>query len=244
MDILERFTHGPIPCMYLADRQARLDYELVASLTPQAYEERMNQGWRKFGHLLFHPVCGACTECRPIRVATDQFRPDRSQRRAAKRNADLQVRSAAPIVDPRRLDLYARYHAAQAAQKDWPDQEISVQDYAFTFVHSPLPAVEISIWEGDALRAVAIVDVTPNVVSAVYHYYDPDHAHRSLGTFTLLQIIELARTLGRPHVYFGYYVAGCPSMVYKGRFSPSEVLSTDGVWQPLDARLPQAILRP
>src|SRR3712207_3801905 len=68
MIVLESFTTGPEECMYLPDRQARLEYEFVARLSPEEYERRMNEGWRKFGHLLFHPVCGACRECRPIRV--------------------------------------------------------------------------------------------------------------------------------------------------------------------------------
>ena len=219
--------------MYLPDRQACLEYEFVAKLTPEAYEARMNQGWRKFGHLLFHPVCSACKECRPIRLRVNHFRPNRSQRRCAKRNADLEVRIGPPTLDTERLELYRRYHVAQTEMKAWPDQEVSVSDYAFTFVHSPLPTAEISVWEDSTLLAVALVDLTPNVVSAVYHYYDPDHAQRSLGTFTLLQVIDFARVQNKHWVYFGYYVAGCSSMVYKGRFQPSEVLGPDGVWQPL-----------
>ena len=52
----------------------------------------------------------------------------------------------------------------------------------------------------------------------------------SLGTWNVLNVIREARTRGLPHAYLGYYVAGCPSMVYKMRFGPNQLLGTDGQW--------------
>ncbi len=60
--------------MYLPEQQATLDYEIVARLSPEEYETRMNQGWRKFGAIVFHPVCADCRECRPIRIPVARFR--------------------------------------------------------------------------------------------------------------------------------------------------------------------------
>ena len=65
MQVVQRFTEGPEGCMYLPGQQSTLTYEIVARLTPQEYEDRMNQGWRKFGMFLFRPVCATCQECRP-----------------------------------------------------------------------------------------------------------------------------------------------------------------------------------
>lgn len=231
MQVVQRFTEGPDGCMYLPEQQSTLTYEIVARLTPQEYEDRMNWGWRKFGIYLFRPVCAACQECRPIRVPVARFAPDRSQQRALKRNADLTVRFAPPDVDAQRMDLYMRYHASQAVHKGWPDRHRDPEDYAMQFVHNPLPSVEISVWEGDALRAVVLTDITPNVVSGIYHYHDPAERERSLGTFAILQTILLAQRLNCSYVYMGYYVAGCGSMVYKNRFRPCEVLDTGGVWR-------------
>ena len=231
MILLDRFVVGPDECAYLPERQSRMEYALVGRLSSEEYEARMNQGWRKFGHLLFHPVCDACAECRPLRVPVARFAPDRSQRRAAKRNADLTLRWALPTVDAARLALYRRYHAAQTLRRGWPAGEKTAEEYAFSFVENPLPSVEITIWEGNALRAVVLTDVTPGAVSAVYHYHEPDCRERGLGTFALLQAIELARRLGKPYVHLGYYVAGCGSMAYKARFRPCEILGADGVWR-------------
>ena len=231
MRVLHQSSSGPETCHYLPDRDATQEYVQVGQLSPEEYEALMDRGWRKFGPMLFHPVCAGCRECRPLRIPAELFMPDRSQRRTLARNADLTVRYAQPTVDEARLDLYRRYHIAQAAYKGWPDGERSERGYAFQFVHNPLPAVEISVWEKDILRAVALTDVTPNVVSGVYHFHEPDCRQRGLGTFAMLHTIELARRLGRRWAYFGYYVAGCPSMSYKTNFRPCEILGTDGVWR-------------
>jgi len=231
MQVIQQFVSGPDTCHYLPDRLATQEYVTVAQISPGEYEKLMNRGWRKFGAALFRPVCAHCRECRPLRIPAAQFTPDRSQQRAWRKNADLEVRYAPPSADAERLDLYRRYQADQSAAKGWPDTERTMKSYARQFVQNPLPSIEISIWEGDALRAIAITDITPNVVSGVYHFHDPDCRARGLGTFALLHTIELARRLDKPWVYFGYYVAGCASMAYKARFRPHEVLQPNGVWE-------------
>ena len=84
----------------------------------------------------------------------------------------------------------------------------------------------------ETLLAVVIAEVTPNTVSGVYHYYEPAEEKRSLGTFAMLQTLELAMLLEKPWAYFGYYVADCPSLSYKTNFRPCELLRDDGTWQP------------
>ncbi len=231
MRVLQRFLSGPETCQYLPERQATSEYEIVSRLSPEEYEARMNDGWRKFGAFLFHPVCQSCRECRPVRISAEEFAPDRSQRRTLTRNADLTVRFAAPTADAVRLTLYNRYHAAQQAEKGWPQNHVTAREYLSHFVQNPIPAIEISVWEGHILRAVALTDITPGVVSGVYHYHDPDCRERGLGTFVMLHTIHLARNLGKAWAYFGFYVAGCGSMEYKSRFRPCELLGADGVWR-------------
>lgn len=228
MQILNAFHSGPETCHYLPDRDATQEYLQVGQIAPQEYEDRMNQGWRKFGSLLFRPICAACEECRPLRIPVDRFAPDRSQQRAWRANADLRVCYARPIVDSARLDLYRRYQATQTERKGWPDAERTARGYAFQFVQNPLPSLEITAWEGGTLRAVVLADVTPSTVSGVYHFYEPECRARGLGTFAMLHTIELARRLGKPWAYFGFYVAGCASMAYKARFRPHEILEADG----------------
>ena len=231
MRILQQYGSGPEPCHYLPDRDATQEYVQVGQLSPEEYEALMDQGWRKFGPVLFHPVCESCQACRPIRILVAQFAASRSQRRALAKNTDLEVRYGRPIVDTVRLALYNRYHTSREVRKGWPEGERSAEDYAFSFVHSPIPAVEISVWEAETLRAIVLTDITPNTVSGVYHYYEPEGESRSLGTFAMLQTITLAQKLGKPWAYFGYWVAACPSLSYKANFQPCEILVESGSWQ-------------
>ena len=140
------------------------------------------------------------------------------------------MRTAAPIVDRQRLDLYHRYHQAQSARKGWSPNPRGESEYAFQFVHNHVPGAEISIWEGDALRAIVIADLTPRVISGVYHFYEPEMAHQSIGTYCMLQTLELGRRLGKEWAYFGFFVSGCGSLAYKSRFRPCEIMLPDGRW--------------
>ncbi len=234
MLVVHEYTTDPHACAYLPDRLATMQHALTASLSAEEYENLMNRCYRKFGMSLFRPVCGACQACRPLRVPAAEFRPGRSQRRAWKLNQDLEVRIGEPLANAIRLELFRRYHAAQAERKGWSENEIAGDEYAFNFVLNPVPSLEVSVWEGSALRAVLLADITPNVVSAVYHYHDPECAGRGLGTFGVLQAIELARRLQKTWVYLGFYVAGCQSLSYKSRFRPCEIMEPDGVWREME----------
>jgi arginine-tRNA-protein transferase len=230
---LQKFIQGPSSCAYLPQLASTTEYELVARLSPEEYERRMNEGWRKFGALLFRPVCSACAACRPVRVPVNRFAPSRSQKRALRDNADLRIELNRPVLDDVRLSLFNGYHAAQAVAKGWPAEPVSAKEYHFQFVRNPLETIELSVWAGDRLVAVVINDVTPTVLSAVYHYYEPELPGRGLGTFAILQTIELARRLAKPYLYLGYFVAGSPSMAYKTKYRPLELMDADGVWRVL-----------
>ena len=71
--------------------------------------------------------------------------------------------------------------------------------------------------------------VTPAGLSAVYTFFDPDLAGRSLGTLAILSQLRWARELGLPYLYLGYWIAGHPKMDYKRRFRPLEIYDS-GDW--------------
>jgi arginine-tRNA-protein transferase len=234
MESLFHFVAPPSVCSYLPDRLARLEYEHVASLTPDEYLQLMERGWRRFGHTLFRPRCTACTACRSLRVVVERFRPNRSQRRARKANeAEVELRIGEPSVSRAKLKLYDRYHAFQTGARGWPQHPGKDPDsYIESFVFNPFPIEEWCYYLRGRLIGVAYVDPLPRGLSAIYSYYDPDERHRSPGTWNVLKIIEEAARRGLPHVYLGYYVAGCQSLEYKGNFVPNEILGPDGQWRP------------
>jgi arginine-tRNA-protein transferase len=233
MLILQQFVSDPGPCAYLPQHVSRLEYSIAPVLAPEEYEALMNQGHRKFGMAFFRPVCAHCAECRPIRFSVERFKPDRSQRRCFAENAALDVRVSAPVCDDERLELFSLYHEEQRERKLWPAQPEGPEEYEFSFVRNQIPAAEIAVYAHGKLAGVLLAELTPTVISAVYHYYDPALRARGLGTFLILQCVELARELGRPWIYLGYYVRGCQSMAYKTRFRPCELMDAAGDWRPL-----------
>jgi arginine-tRNA-protein transferase len=232
MESVFHYVAPPQPCHYLPDQVARMEYELVKGVTPAEYMARMAAGWRRFGAMLFRPRCRHCTACQSLRVPVDRFRPDRSQRRAARANdGQVEIRVGRPGVTPAKLDLYDRFHAFQAEAKGWPEHPArDALSYAQSFVDNPFPTQEWRYFLDGHLVGVGYVDDLPAGLSAIYFFYDPDHRHRSLGTWNVLNLIRAARDRGLPHLYLGYYVAGCPSMEYKGRFAPNQILGADGHW--------------
>ncbi len=48
---------------------------------------------------------------------------------------------------------------------------------------------------GDRLIAVGVVDITPQVLSSVYFFYDPEFEDYNLGTFGALVEIEYIKIL-------------------------------------------------
>ncbi|MDR1625552.1 MAG: arginyltransferase, partial [Spirochaetia bacterium] len=57
----------------------------------------------------------------------------------------------------------------------------------------------------------------------------PEFARRSLGVFSVLREIELARSMGLEHYYLGFMVEGSPKMAYKAAFRPHQRL-IEGAW--------------
>ena len=233
MESLFTFASPPSRCGYLPDQQWSLRYEVVGQLTAAEYEERLRGGWRRFGYSLFRPECPTCRMCRSLRVPVATFRPDRSQRRVWKANhAEVAVTVGEPTVTRDKLDLYDKFHAFQRDAKGWPEHgPQTAADYVESFVDNPFVTREWCYRLGDRLVGVGYVDHLPAGLSAIYFFYDPDERDRSLGTFNVLSVIRRAAAEGLPHVYLGYYVEGCGSLEYKGRFRPNEALTAEGQWQ-------------
>jgi arginyl-tRNA--protein-N-Asp/Glu arginylyltransferase len=233
METLARYITPPSRCGYLPGEVWQLEYEHVAALSRAEYMQRLLQGWRRFGTALFRPRCRHCTACRSLRVSVERFRPDRSQRRARRANENaVELRIGPPTVTRAKLTLYDRYHAYQAEARGWPMHPArDAYSYATSFVDNPFPTEEWCYYVEDRLIAAGYVDDLPDGLSAIYFFYDPDERWRSLGTWNVLCILDRAASRGVPYVYLGYYVADCPSMTYKSRFIPNEILGSDGRWR-------------
>jgi leucyl-tRNA---protein transferase len=238
METIFRHTAAPSPCGYLPDRMWSLEYELVYQLNRDEYMQRMREGWRRFGTMLFRPHCAGCHACQSLRVLVDRFRPDRGQRRARKCNEGVvEVRVGTPSVTRAKLQLYDLYHHYQSENRGWPEHPAKdTASYAQSFVDNPFVTQEWCYYLEGKLVGVGYVDDLPAGLSAIYFYYDPAERRRSLGTWNVLSILDEATRRGLPHVYLGYYVEGCLSMMYKARFGPNQILGADGAWHDFRTR--------
>ncbi|MCI0377381.1 MAG: arginyltransferase [Gemmataceae bacterium] len=233
METLYSYVAPPSPCHYLPGERWSLQYEMVQGITAAEYMQRLVDGWRRFGGMLFRPRCPACTQCRSLRVDVARFRPNRSQRRAAKLCAGrIELRIGAPGVSRAKLRLYDRFHQFQAEFKGWPDHPCKdVGSYGESFVRNPAFTEEWCYYKDGVLAGVGYVDALPAGLSAIYFFYDPVHRPLSLGTWNVLSCLDEAKRRGLPHVYLGYFVAGCPSLEYKANFKPNQIRYPDGHWR-------------
>ncbi len=107
----------------------------------------------------------------------------------------------------------------------WNHRNISQREYFENFVDGAHEfGKEILYFRDDRLVGVDLIDILDDGISAIYFFYDPDYARLSLGTYSLLYQIRLARILELPYIYLGYWVDGCKAFAYKSRFAPEEIL--------------------
>jgi leucyl-tRNA---protein transferase len=233
MESLFRYTAPPSSCGYLPQERWSLEYEMVANISAAEYTQRLEQGWRRFGAMLFRPQCVTCQACQSLRVDVLRFRPNRSQRRAWSGNFEtIEVRIGPPRVSRARLDLYDRFHDFQTDHRNWPlHPNKDAASFNESFVHNPAFTEEWCFYLEDRLVGVGYADRLANSMSAIYFFYDPDLRDRSLGTFNVLCLLQECRRQNLTHLYLGYYVTGCRSLEYKGNFKPNQVRHPDGEWR-------------
>lgn len=217
-------------CNYLPQRMAgSLMVDPAHAITGTLFQTLLDHGFRRSGPYIYRPYCLGCLQCLATRLAVGAFVPNRSMRRIWRRNLDLTVSDHQPMFNREHYDLYRRYLAARHA--DGPMDNDTSDDYLAAMVH---PQVTTRFHEfrcQGRLVMVAVVDETPFGLSAVYTFFDPELASRSLGTHAILWEIDRAQRMDKKWLYLGYWIANCQKMNYKTRFQPLQVRH-GGRWIP------------
>lgn len=227
-DLIRVFQTLEHPCGYYAERSARnLVIDPLARGLPQAYGVALERGFRRSGGHVYRPHCASCRACIASRIPVEDFVPDRSQRRCLKRNADVELRVALPQRTDENFALYQRYLAQRHPDGGMDDPAEEDFERFLACGWSPTRFLELRL--SGVLVGVAVTDVLPQGLSAVYTFYDADHVARGLGTYAILRQLDWARAQRLPHVYLGYWIQDHPKMHYKTRFQPLERL-LDGRW--------------
>lgn len=217
--------HG---CGYFDDREAAtLLLDPAEEPSNGIYGTLSEAGFRRGGPHLYRPHCTRCRACVPTRVPVDRFRFSRRFRRIQQRNADTEKHVEPAEFREEHYDLYARYIAGRHADGSmYPPSRAQFR----SFLLAPWSrTLFLSTYLDGALAAVAVTDVLPDALSAIYTYFDPALPRRSLGVYSILHQIEECRRRGLAHLYLGFWIEDAPKMRYKTDFRPVELLE-GGRW--------------
>jgi arginine-tRNA-protein transferase len=226
------YTTAPLPCPYLPGRTERKIVTELSGTEAEALHERLSRaGFRRSHNIAYAPVCPGCQACVPIRVVSEEFMPDRTQRRILRANADLTVSEMPARATAEQFTLFQRYQKNRHADGDMA--AMGYYDYRAMIEDTPISTGILEFRDArDRLLGACLTDWLADGLSAVYSFFDTDEDKRSLGTFAVLWLIGRARSLGLPYVYLGYWVPESRKMAYKARVKPSEILMS-GAWHRL-----------
>ncbi len=225
------YVTAPQTCPYLEGRMERKLFTALQGEGAQRLNDSLSkQGFRRSQNVLYRPSCADCAACLSARINVAGFRPSKSQKRVRRRNAGLERRATSPWATEEQYALFRRYLQSRHATGGMADMDAF--EFAAMIEETPIRTrvVEYSDRDTKDLTAVCLTDILDDGVSMVYSFYEPDRPSASLGTYIILDHVEIAREAGLPYVYLGYWVPGSDKMGYKSAFSGLEVYS-GGEWR-------------
>ena len=232
------YVTAPQPCPYLDGRMERKLFTALQGDQAERLNDALSkQGFRRSQNVLYRPSCTECSACYSARIRVADFTPSKSQKRALRRNADLRREATSPWATEEQFALFRRY--LDSRHSDGGMADMDVLEFAAmieeTRIRSRLVEYSADPEPGERRRkltAVCLTDILDDGVSMVYSFYEPARISDSLGTFVILDHVEIAREAGLPYVYLGYWVPGSRKMGYKANFGALEVY-IGGRWQPI-----------
>lgn len=232
------YVTAPQPCPYL---DGRVERKLFTALQGEDAERLNNalsrQGFRRSQNVLYRPSCADCAACLSARIRVEDFTPTRGQKRVLRRGADLVRTATSPWATDEQFLLFRRYLDSRHADGGMADMDIF--EFAAMIEETPVKtrvieyrSRDVEIGSPRPLIAVSLTDVLDDGLSMVYSFFDPAREADSLGTYLILDHIEIARRARLPYVYLGYWVPGSRKMGYKAKFGALDIYK-GGVWQPI-----------
>ncbi len=215
-------------CPYGMGCTATFHQASFAPLSERALELFLAAGYRRNGNCLYTMRCTDCEACLPIRLLPAEFAANRNQRRAGKRNGDLEISLRPLQAGWEQLELCERFLRSRYPQEN----NRALSYYRDFFMNSITSTAQLEYRLDGRLLGAAIIDIGFNWLNAVYFFFAPEEKKRSLGTFNILQLVDLCRQWEIANLYLGYLIPEVPAMSYKAAFRPHQLLLDDRwCWQ-------------
>lgn len=221
-----RFVNVAAECPYELPYVATFHQGAIIPLGERALELFLFAGYRRNGNWLYGMRCRNCASCLSIRLYTPSVTFNRNQLRAKKRNADLCVEAIPLVADAENVALCGKFLKARYP-KDGNNAALYFRDF---FLNGITTTMQVQYRLDGKLVGNAIVDIGQQWMNAVYFYFDPEEGRRSLGTWNIVYLVELCKSLGIDYLYLGYLIHEVSAMEYKKNFRPHQILVGE-FWQ-------------
>ena len=232
------FVENSRECSYFDNEISDIRYRYIKNCSVDDYQNMLEHGWRRFGRMHFVPECKSCTKCISIRIDVANYKFSKSEKRVLAKNKDTKVFIQPPSISVDHLALYDKYHNFMSKKKNWTYSPIEPIEYSRSYVEGKSSFTKEFLYMRDnKLVGVALTDVLPKSISSIYCFYDHDYDNLSIGKFSILAQIKVAKQLKIPYIYLGYWIKKHFSMGYKESYQPFEVLKNrapleeDTIWE-------------
>jgi len=216
-------------CSYLPEQ---IEQRIATDITnhPNVHDRLAETGFRRIENWVYQPSCPNCSACKPIRVRVGSFMPSKTQKRIRSKNSDIVCQTVGMKTTLEQYLLFQRYLSMRHI--DGQMASMSYDEYYAMIANSPIDTnlLEFRVADTDELIGCMLIDTQRDGLSAVYSFFDPEQTKRSLGSFMILYLIELARMQKLPYLYLGYYIPFNQKMSYKVNFKPYEIFQ-HGKWE-------------
>jgi arginine-tRNA-protein transferase len=140
------FVTSPSPCPYLPGRSERKVFTELSGDNASELNDALGRiGFRRSQNVAYRPSCADCAACVSVRVVTEEFAPNASQRKLLKRNSDLVVSVCKPWSTEEQYALLQRY--LHTRHPGGGMTEMDELDYADMVEHSPVDSYIIEYRE-------------------------------------------------------------------------------------------------
>jgi leucyl-tRNA---protein transferase len=216
-------------CGYIDGQDAQ---SIVATpykrINSENFNNLINKGFRRSGQYVYKPNCKNCNACIPIRLLAKNFILSKSQKRAKKYLNKLTVKILPLTFDEEHYELYIQYQNRRHRNDN--EDEDDVADYNDFLIKSNVNSKIVEFRFNNELKIVSIIDFIKDGISAVYTFYNCNNNKLSLGTISIIWLLELCKKENLPFLYLGYWIYESQKMKYKTNFKPYELM-IEGAWQ-------------